>query len=66
VESADFILMLGVKLTDSSTGAFTHHLDENKMISLNIDEGIIFNKVVEDFDFRAVVSSLSELKGIEY
>mgnify|MGYP000876118215 CR=1 FL=1 len=41
-----------------------HHLDENKMISLNIDEGIIFNKVVEDFDFRAVVSSLSVVSSV--
>ena len=66
VESADFILMLGVKLTDSSTGAFTHHLNENKMISLNIDEGKIFNESIQNFDFESLISSLLDLSEIEY
>ncbi|MCG6978050.1 alpha-keto acid decarboxylase family protein, partial [Lactococcus lactis] len=64
VESADFILMLGVKLTDSSTGAFTHHLNENKVISLNIDEGKIFNERIQNFDFEFLISSLLDLSEI--
>ncbi len=58
--------MLGVKLTDSSTGAFTHHLNENKMISLNINEGKIFSESIQNFDFESLISSLLDLSGIEY
>ncbi|MGW9103740.1 alpha-keto acid decarboxylase family protein [Priestia megaterium] len=35
IEDADCILSIGVKLTDSLTGGFTHHLDENKLIELH-------------------------------
>jgi TPP-dependent 2-oxoacid decarboxylase len=42
VDSADFILLLGVKLTDSATSGFSFGFSEQQMISIGCDEVSLF------------------------
>ncbi len=63
VDQADFLLLVGVKLTDSITSAFTHGFSEQQVISVGTDEVRIFGNKQEGLYLPTV---LSELSTIEY
>lgn len=63
VDQADTILLVGVKLTDSVTGAFTQSFGPSKTIALNYNEAVIFGtKYQGDYDFKQSLDYLSTNK----
>ena len=62
VDAADLVLLIGVKLTDSVTGAFTHSFTDLKTIKLNYQQATIFEKTYQaNYDFVQSVNSLAQL-----
>ncbi|MBM7644467.1 indolepyruvate decarboxylase [Scopulibacillus daqui] len=63
IEDADCILSIGVKLTDSLTGGFTHQLDEDKLIEIHPS----YAKINQETFDKVSMSDLLELltEGVE-
>ncbi|TPR40031.1 alpha-keto acid decarboxylase family protein [Apilactobacillus micheneri] len=63
VENADTVILIGAKLTDSVTGGFTQQFNEQNTIVLNYENANIYGKSVdEDYDFKTIMSYLSNAK----
>ncbi|WP_338151509.1 thiamine pyrophosphate-dependent enzyme [Listeria floridensis] len=67
VDHADFLLLLGVKLTDSATGAFSHDFPEEKVIALNTDSVRIFGEPSSSpHHFEPLLNALEELDLVPF
>jgi indolepyruvate decarboxylase len=60
IEEADCILSIGVKLTDSITGGFTHHLDESKLIEIHPSYAKINKETYNAVSMSDILELLSE------
>jgi indolepyruvate decarboxylase len=59
VEGADVLLCIGAWMTDITTGGFTAHLDESRMISANSDRVRIRHHFYEQVSLRHFIEKLT-------
>ncbi len=60
IEDADCILSIGVKLTDTLTGGFTHQIDENKLIELHPSYASINQETYHSVSMSRILEHLTE------
>jgi TPP-dependent 2-oxoacid decarboxylase len=60
IEGADVLLCLGAWMTDITTGGFTAHLDEGRMVSANSDRIRIRHHIFEQVSLRDLIEKLTE------
>lgn len=66
VDQADFLLLLGVKLTDSVTGAFSQGFKEEQVIAINVDSVRLFGEVQTGHHFEPLIKGLETLEVAPY
>ncbi|WP_439443910.1 alpha-keto acid decarboxylase family protein [Listeria aquatica] len=66
VDQADFLLLLGVKLSDSATGTFSQGFSEENVIAVNVDEVTLYGKISQNHHFEPLIKSLETLEFAPY
>ncbi|MGT2888592.1 alpha-keto acid decarboxylase family protein [Streptococcus didelphis] len=61
VDQADFILTLGVKLTDSVTGGFSQGFDAKQVLSLAANQASLFGENYQGYHFSDVIREIENL-----
>ncbi|MEI5992816.1 hypothetical protein A5880_000355 [Enterococcus sp. 4G2_DIV0659] len=61
IDTADLVLLLGVKLTDSATSGFSYGFTEDQIISVGCTEVNVYGKKQDGIQLNSLLSALSTL-----